>query len=64
MTLPTVYPEEPGNADRDYIVLSKAHAAPALYSALALSGFFPVEKLYTYCSLGGLEGHLDVATPG
>lgn len=51
---------------RDRIILSKAHGSPALYAAMALRGFFPVEKLYTYCELGGiLEGHTDMKrTPG
>lgn len=58
-------PEQPKKVDRDYVVLSKAHCSPALYATLALRGFFPVEKLYDYCKLGGLEGHLDaLETPG
>lgn len=32
---------------RDYFVLSKGHAGPALYSALAIKGFFPLEELMT-----------------
>jgi len=52
--------EEPGWKDRDRLILSKAHGSPALYAALALRGFFPVERLYTYCELGGLEGHTDM----
>lgn len=59
-----VHPENPDFDRRDYIVLSKAHASPALYSALAIAGFFPRERLYTYCSLDGLEGHLEVEVPG
>lgn len=58
-------PSRPKMDNRDYVVLSKAHCSPALYAALALRGFFPVEKLYSYCKLGGLEGHLDILeTPG
>jgi len=59
-------PEHPDRERRDRFVLSKAHASPALYAALALSGYFPVEELYTYCELGGrLEGHTDLTrTPG
>ena len=52
---------DPTRADwnlRDYLIFSKAHASPALYAALALRGFFPMERLSTYCRLGGLEGHL------
>ena len=60
---------DPGNPrwdERDRLILSKAHASPALYSALALRGFFPVEELYSYCELGSrLEGHTDMTrTPG
>ena len=32
---------------RDRLILSKAHGSPALYAALALRGYFPLEKLYT-----------------
>lgn len=58
-------PANPHWEDRDRVILSKAHASPALYAALALRGYFPVEDLYTYCELGGLEGHTDMTrTPG
>ena len=57
--------EQPNWPMRDRLVLSKAHGSPALYAALALRGFFPLERLYTYCQLGGLEGHTDMnTTPG
>lgn len=61
-----VKPEAPEWPQRDRFLLSKAHASPGLYAALALRGFFPVEELYTYCELGGrLEGHTDLKrTPG
>ena len=42
------------------MILSKAHGSPALYATLALRGYFPVDKLYTYCELHGLEGHTDM----
>lgn len=42
-----VRPEEPRWEDRDKLVLSKGHAGPALYAALALRGFFPKEYLDT-----------------
>lgn len=46
--------------DRDYFVLSKGHAGPALYSALALKGFFPVEDLFTININGtNLPSHPD-----
>ncbi len=51
-------PEDPKKPDRDRFVLSKGHAAPALYSVLALRGFFPVEKLKTLRKLhSDLQGH-------
>jgi len=46
--------------DRDRLVLSKGHAAPALYSALSRRGFFPPEELSTLRQLGSrLQGHVD-----
>ncbi len=61
-----VDPANPQWEERDRLVLSKAHASPALYAALALRGYFPVEAVYSYCELGGLlEGHTDMTrTPG
>lgn len=47
--------------DRDRLVLSKGHAAPALYATLAESGYFPIEKLITLRKLGStLQGHPDM----
>ena len=40
-----VDPKNPQWADRDRFVLSKGHAAPALYGALAVKGFFPFGTL-------------------
>ena len=59
-------PANPKWERRDRLILSKAHGSPALYAALALRGFFPVDQVYTYCELGGmLEGHTDMRrTPG
>lgn len=61
-----VDPKNPRWEGRDRLVLSKAHSSPALYAALALRGFFPIENIYTYCELNGmLEGHTDMKrTPG
>lgn len=61
-----VDPKNPQREQRDCFVLSKAHSSPALYAALALRGFFPIDEIYTYCELGGrLEGHTDMTrTPG
>lgn len=58
-------PQRPDWTERDRLVLSKAHGSPALYAVLALRGFFPIDDLYTYCDLHGLEGHTDMTrTPG
>ena len=56
----SVRPEEPAWALRDRLVLSKAHGSPALYAVLALRGYYPIDEIYTYCELGGLEGHTDM----
>lgn len=54
-------PKEPKNPDRDRFVLSKGHTAPALYSTLALRGFFPVEDIPTFRHIGSyLQGHPDM----
>ena len=61
-----VDPADPRRADRDRLVLSKGHAAPALYSVLASRGFFPVEELETLRHIGSrLQGHPNMNdTPG
>ena len=55
---------DPSNPDweaRDRFVLSKGHCAPALYAALALRGFFPVEALQQLRSIKShLSGHPDM----
>jgi transketolase len=48
-----VDPKHPDAPDRDRVILSKGHAAPALYAALAYRGFFPKELLDTYTDAGG-----------
>ena len=40
-----VDPKDPKNADRDRLVLSKGHTAPALYAALAEKGYFDKDLL-------------------
>jgi len=51
-------PQNPKAEDRDRFVLSKGHAAPALYSVLAQRGFFPVEQLKTLRKSDSmLQGH-------
>ena len=59
-------PKDPKMADRDRLVLSKGHAAPALYAALAERGYFPVEDLKTLRKIGSyLQGHPNMnETPG
>jgi transketolase len=59
-------PSNPRDPDRDRLVLSKGHAGPALYSVLAMKGFFPIEWLDTL-NVGGtnLPSHCDRnRTPG
>lgn len=53
-----VDPKNPKDAGRDRLVLSKGHAAPALYATLALKGYFPVEDLKTLRKSDSyLQGH-------
>ena len=53
-------PSDPCWADRDRFILSKGHAAPLLYAALAESGYFPVDALITLRQLDSyLQGHTD-----
>ena len=61
-----VDPANPKWADRDRFVLSKGHAAPALYATLARKGFFPEEDLKTLRKIDShLQGHPDMnKTPG
>jgi len=54
-------PADPRLPDRDRFVLSKGHAAPVLYAALAETGYFPREELLTLRKLGSrLQGHPDM----
>lgn len=54
-------PQNPGWSDRDRFVMSKGHAAPALYAALAGRGFFPREELLSLRKLNSsLQGHPDM----
>lgn len=61
-----VDPARPDWEDRDRLVLSKGHACPVLYAALAERGFFPVEELMTLRKINSrLQGHPDMKkTPG
>lgn len=54
-------PKDPKKPDRDRFVLSKGHAAPGYYAALANRGYFPVEDLKTLRHVGSyLQGHPDM----
>ena len=56
-----VDPANPAWMDRDRLVLSKGHAAPALYAALAERGFFPRELMATLRQVDSiLQGHPDM----
>lgn len=57
---------QPDMEDRDRVVLSKGHAAPALYAVLAEHGFFSKDQFKRLRKLGGmLQGHPDMnKTPG
>jgi len=56
-----VDPKNPGWEERDRFVLSKGHAAPLLYAALAEKGFFSREWLATLRKMGSsLQGHPDM----
>lgn len=53
-------PADPDWPERDYFVLSKGHAGPALYSTLAIKGYFPIEELSTLNQNGTrLPSHPD-----
>lgn len=56
-----IRPEQPDWEDRDRFVLSKGHAAPALYGALAARGYFPASQIPTLRQVGSvLQGHPDM----
>lgn len=60
-----VFPDHPQKASRDRLVMSKGHAAVALYAALAEIGFFPVDELKDFCQNGSfLSGHISGQVPG
>ena len=55
-----VDPADPQNPTRDRLVMSKGHAAPALYATLALRGFFPMDEMKTLRKIDSrLQGHPD-----
>jgi transketolase len=54
-------PDEPRWPQRDRFILSKGHASLVQYAAMALRGYFPVQELETFDSLGSrLQGHPDM----
>ena len=56
-----VDPQNPRWPERDRFVLSKGHTCPALYTVLALKGFFPMEELKKFRHPGAmLQGHPDM----
>lgn len=61
-----INPQNPSWEERDWFILSKGHAGPALYAALAVRGYFPLEMLNTLNDNGTrLPSHPDrLKTPG
>lgn len=61
-----IRPDDPKWPDRDRFVLSKGHAAPVLYAALAEAGYFPAGELVTLRRIDSrLQGHPSIrSTPG
>lgn len=56
-----VDPKKPADPNRDRLVLSKGHTAPALYAALAEKGYFEKDMLKTLRKFGSvLQGHPDM----
>ncbi|MFH1927844.1 MAG: transketolase [Chloroflexota bacterium] len=56
-----IRPEQPEWPERDRFILSKGHAAPAIYAVLAERGFFPLEELKTFSAPGTrLQKHIDM----
>jgi len=60
-----INPADPFDPDRDRFVLSKGHACPGLYAALALKGIIPMEELDHFRQINSLlQGHPSRAIPG
>ena len=59
-------PKKPNDPDRDRFILSKGHAAPALYAVLAETGYFPIKELVQLRTINCmLQGHpVSLYTPG
>jgi transketolase len=62
----SIDPDDPQKLDRDRLILSKGHSSIALYTVLALRGYFPVEELATFDAIDSrLQGHPCMKTlPG
>lgn len=60
-----VNPKKPEWEDRDRFVLSKGHASPGYYAALAMKGFFDKKELESFRKINSmLQGHPELKTPG
>jgi transketolase len=61
-----IRPEEPVWPDRDRFVLSKGHSSIALYTVMAMRGYFPISELDTFDAIDSrLQGHPDMSVlPG
>src|SRR5258708_32309437 len=56
-----IRPDEPDWRGRDRFILSKGHSAIALYVAMALRGYFPIDELATFDRGNSrLQGHPDM----
>jgi transketolase len=56
-----VDPDNPAGPERDRFILSKGHSSIALYTVLALRGYFPVDELATFDAIDSrLQGHPDL----
>ncbi|MGI6042372.1 MAG: transketolase [Candidatus Alectryocaccobium sp.] len=57
--------KNPDDPDRDRFVMSKGHCSPAVYSVLALRGFFPEERLAEFRRIDAhMSGHVEMSVPG
>lgn len=60
-----VDPKNPAKPDRDRFVMSKGHCSPAVYSILALRGYFSVERLAEFRRIDShMSGHVEMSIPG
>jgi len=58
-------PDDPSWEDRDRLIISKGHASPAAYAALANFGYFSKDEYKLYRKFGGkLQGHVHRKVPG